>query len=354
MSIASATSKSGPYAGNGVTTVFAVAFACFAAADLIVVRTDASGIDTALTLITDYSVSLNADQTNSPGGTITMVVAPPTGYQLTILRNVAATQGTQLPNQGGWYPQVVEKALDKLTMLVQQLGEKVSRSVQVGVTGGDPSTLVAAINSAVTTSTAAASSASGSATAAAGSASAASGSAVAAAASAASINMPSIVGNALRPLRANAAASALEYYDIPMATAAEIKAGAIATKPLTPSATLAAQGFTAYVQTADQTITAAGALTIAHVLGRVPVLMQAFLRNTSAEFGYSIGDIVPVILGVAQTTTGYGLTVTPDATNLNIRFGSQATSTIPIMVKSSGAAGPATNASWSLFIRAWA
>lgn len=159
MSIASATSKSGPYAGNGVTTVFAVAFACFAAADLSVVRTDAAGTDTTLTLATDYSVSLNADQTNSPGGTVTMVVAPPTGSQLTVLRNVAATQGTQLPNQGGWYPQVVEKALDKLTMLVQQLAEKVSRSVQIGVTSTDTAALVAAINAVPANAASAASSA---------------------------------------------------------------------------------------------------------------------------------------------------------------------------------------------------
>lgn len=207
MSIASATSKSGPYAGNGVTTVFAVAFACFATADLNVVRTDALGTDTVLTITTDYAVSLNADQTNSPGGTVTMVVAPPTGNQLTILRNVAATQGTQLPNQGGWYPQVVERALDKLTMLVQQLSEKASRSVQVGVTGGDPSALVTAINSAATTSTAAASSASSSAT-------AASSSATAAAASAAGINLPAIAGNALKALRAKANESGLEYFDV--------------------------------------------------------------------------------------------------------------------------------------------
>lgn len=159
MTVASTTSKSGPYAGNGVTTVFAVGFTCFAAADLSVVRTDAGGVDTVLTIGTDYTVSLNADQTASPGGTVTAIVAPATGYQLTILRNVALTQGTSLPNQGGWYPKVVENAFDKLTMIVQQLSEKVGRSVQVGVTGTDTTSLLTAIFGAGASATAAAASA---------------------------------------------------------------------------------------------------------------------------------------------------------------------------------------------------
>lgn len=148
MTVASSTSKSGPYACNGVTVAFAISFACSAASDLSVYRTDASAFDTALVLNTDYTVSLNADQTNSPGGTVTLTSAPPAGYQVTILRNVAFTQGTSLPNQGGWYPKVVENAFDKLTMIVQQLSEKVSRSVQVGVTSSDTAALVSAIYSA--------------------------------------------------------------------------------------------------------------------------------------------------------------------------------------------------------------
>lgn len=171
MTVASSTSKSGPYACNGVTTVFALGFACLAPTDLSVVRTDTNAADTTLTLTTDYLVSLNGDQVNNPGGTITLVSAPATGYYITLLRNVQMTQGTQLPNQGGWYPKVVENALDKLTMIVQQLQEKLSRSVTLGVTQTDPTAL---INS-VTTS---ANAASASATAAAGSASAAAASAV--------------------------------------------------------------------------------------------------------------------------------------------------------------------------------
>jgi hypothetical protein len=130
-----------------------------ATSDLLVVRTDTAGVDTTLVLTTDYSVSLNSDQTNSPGGTVTLAVAPATGFQLSILRNVSLTQGTSLPNQGAWYPKVVENALDKLTMIVQQLGEKINRAVVAGVTI-DPTALLASISNAVNSAIASAASAS--------------------------------------------------------------------------------------------------------------------------------------------------------------------------------------------------
>lgn len=139
------------------------------------------------------------------------------------------------------------------------------------------------------------------------------------------------------------------------ATSAQIKTGADVLKPLTPAATLAAQGFTAYFQSADQTITAAGVLTIAHGLGRIPVMMQGYIRNVTAELGYSIGDIVPVPLGGTQNAINAGVTVTPDATNLSVRYGSQATTTIQVLNKTTGSAAVlAANANWSFFLRAWA
>lgn len=192
MSIASATAKSGPYVGNGVTVAFAVGFACQAATDLVVVRTDALDVDTTLTYVTDYSVVLNADQVASPGGTVTLAVAPAVSVRVTILRNVALTQGSQLPNQGAWYPKVVENALDKLTMIVQQLSEKVSRSVQVGVTVGDTSTFVAAIFAAASNAANAANSAAN-----------AANSAAAAADSAATIGLPNQTGHAGHTLKSD-------------------------------------------------------------------------------------------------------------------------------------------------------
>ncbi|KAH1282125.1 hypothetical protein KXX11_003928, partial [Aspergillus fumigatus] len=83
MSIASTTRKAGPFTGNSVTTAFPFNFKVFAASDLLVVQTDLSAVETTLTLTTNYTVSLNANQDSNPGGTINMNVAPPTGYLLT-------------------------------------------------------------------------------------------------------------------------------------------------------------------------------------------------------------------------------------------------------------------------------
>ena len=50
-----------------------------------------------------------------------------TDETLTLLRRVEVTQNTAIPNQGGFYPEVIEAALDKLTILVQQLENDLRR-----------------------------------------------------------------------------------------------------------------------------------------------------------------------------------------------------------------------------------
>lgn len=186
MAIASATSKAGPYAGNGVTTAFAFAFYTLATSDVKVISTatvNAVATDTVLAFGTDYSVGLNADQTASPGGTVTLTTAPATGVSITVLRNVTAVQSASFPNQGGFYPKVLEGALDKLTMVVQQVIEELSRSIKFSV-GGTTLSASDIANAAANSGT--------NATAAANSAASAAASAIAAAASA---PLPSIAGS---------------------------------------------------------------------------------------------------------------------------------------------------------------
>ncbi len=235
MSISSTTRKAGPFSGNGVTVAFPFTYKVFQTSDVLVVRTDTSGLETTLTLTTDYTVALNANQDANPGGSVTMVVAPPTGYLLTLGSQVTQTQPLVLTNTGGFYPTVINDALDRLTIFAQQIQEQVSRAVKVGFSSGistdtltnyivsvynnlaaiiavnanqtniqtvvlnlsaiaaAPSAATAAASSAsaasasATSASGSATSASGSATSAAGSATAANNSAVAAAASAASI-----------------------------------------------------------------------------------------------------------------------------------------------------------------------
>ncbi len=130
MTVASATARSGPYAGNGSTTVFAYTFRILNEAHLKVTLTSAAGVETVQTLTTHYSVSgVGA----SGGGSVTMVTPPASGETLTVLRNVPFTQETDYTNQGAYYAETVEDALDLLTMAAQQLKEKVSRAVTVPV-----------------------------------------------------------------------------------------------------------------------------------------------------------------------------------------------------------------------------
>lgn len=185
MTVASATAKSGPYNGNGSQTVFAYGFKVFANTELRVIRTSAAGVETTLTLTTDYTVSgVGADA----GGNVTTTVAPATGEKITILRNVPFTQTTDLRNQGGFFPEVHERVFDRLAMQIQQIKEVTDRAVTVGAsTGLTGDSVYAAIEASEDAAAASATAAAGSATAAAGSASAASASASAAAASAAEV-----------------------------------------------------------------------------------------------------------------------------------------------------------------------
>lgn len=109
---------------------------------------------------------------------------------------------------------------------------------------------------------------------------------------------------------------------------------------------------------AGQTITAAGALTLAHGLGVMPTLIQLRLKCLTAEGNYSIGD--EVIINPADQdpaggggTSNRGASVVLDATNLNVRYSNAAT-TFNILNKTTGAAFGITNGNWNLIARAWA
>lgn len=133
MSISSSNRKAGPYSGNGVTASFPFSFKVFYAADLVVIRSDVSGAESALELGADYSVALNADQDANPGGTVTVSSVPGVGVSITLTSDIQDVQPVTLTNMGGFYPRVINDALDRLTILVQQLAEKISRSIKYSI-----------------------------------------------------------------------------------------------------------------------------------------------------------------------------------------------------------------------------
>jgi len=124
MTVETSISKSGPYAGAGTTGPFTVNFRFLDQTHLRVIRTDGTG-EHVLVLNTDYTVA----GTGNPTGSVTLAIALPIGQTLTIIRNVPKTQEADYVQNDDFPAQSHEDALDKLTMITQQVQEVVDRTV---------------------------------------------------------------------------------------------------------------------------------------------------------------------------------------------------------------------------------
>jgi len=111
------------YVGDGAATAFPYAFPVLSASDLVVTRRDASGADVVLSLGVDYAVP--AAGVGSPGGGSVVLLggALALGCSLTIERRVPALQPCDLRSQAAYPAEEIETALDRLTMVAQQLGD---------------------------------------------------------------------------------------------------------------------------------------------------------------------------------------------------------------------------------------
>lgn len=103
----------------------------------------------------------------------------------------------------------------------------------------------------------------------------------------------------------------------------------------------------------NQTITSGGSLTLAHSLSAQPKLIMTFLVCNSAEGNYSAGDWVRVEDASDNDSSGRGVMVLPDATNVNIRFSATAAA-FSLINKTSGVNFLATNSNWRFRVLAWA
>lgn len=149
MTIASTARKAGPLLGNGTATTFPFTFKVFAEGDIKVVTAGANGVESVRVLGSDYSVSLNANQDTSPGGTVTYPISGvplATGSVLSIVGDVDYDQPLDLPSGGNFSPLALENQLDRTTMQVQQLHEEMGRTAKLPVTSlADADSLVADI-----------------------------------------------------------------------------------------------------------------------------------------------------------------------------------------------------------------
>lgn len=114
------------HTGNGVADTFDYEFKITAASDLKVTQTDTNGVDTVLTLTTDYTVSgVGANG----GGSITLTSALTDQYTLTIEDNVETSQLTPFGNQSSFNASLHEDAYDKNTRIARKASELAGRSL---------------------------------------------------------------------------------------------------------------------------------------------------------------------------------------------------------------------------------
>lgn len=119
------------YQGNGVTDTFAFNARIFSVNDIavqIITRATDVLVET-LTITTDYTVTINGDETAS-----VVVVAgkiPSALQDIQIIRQLPKTQTADLPT-GTVFPAVtVENGLDKVTAIAQDLSEQVDRAIKL-------------------------------------------------------------------------------------------------------------------------------------------------------------------------------------------------------------------------------
>jgi len=144
MTISSADRKSQLYIGSGTTGPFAFPFKVFAASEVkVTTSVIATGVETVLSA-GEYTVNLNADQDGNPGGSITLATALPTTKNLIITSAVPLTQPVNINNQDGFFAEVVEDALDRSVIQVQQMQTELDRAFKVPLTSGytDPNEFI--------------------------------------------------------------------------------------------------------------------------------------------------------------------------------------------------------------------
>jgi len=140
MTVSTQSAVEGPLFGDGSTEEFFFSFRCDDEDELRVIKSDTTNFaDVDLVKDVNYTVALNADQDNNPGGSITTIgdPLPGGGNYLMLFSAREYNQELILPGAGAWSPRTVGLAFDRLTMQVLQLKEKVDRAILLPETDFD-------------------------------------------------------------------------------------------------------------------------------------------------------------------------------------------------------------------------
>lgn len=79
----------------------------------------------------DYSVEMNSDQTATPGGTVVLTTPIVKGNIFVVGSAVAYTQNMQLTNYSRFPPEIINEAMDRVVVQIQQLVECLGRTLSV-------------------------------------------------------------------------------------------------------------------------------------------------------------------------------------------------------------------------------
>ncbi len=136
-----------------------------------------------------------------------------------------------------------------------------------------------------------------------------------------------------------------------LATTAETQTGSDGTRTITPAGLKGALLYSKTFSSSDQTVAFGSKVTVAHGLGAVPVFVQTFLKCATAEYNYSVGDIIPYgnmdVVGVGMTTVS--------ADSANVVVVNTGSNSIRINDKNTPySISPITPGNWRWVIRAMA
>ena len=113
------------YLGDGIAADFAVPFVFFGADEVAVIERDlASGTESPKILVSDYTVTGGA----GGGGTVMAILPPPNGRSWTVFRRTHRTQLIDYTPNDPFPAETHERALDRLTALVQELDDRLDRT----------------------------------------------------------------------------------------------------------------------------------------------------------------------------------------------------------------------------------
>lgn len=115
------------YTGNGTLDTYSITFFFRLAADIKVTLVSATDDSvTSLAITTDFTVDVDASELTLVDGDLA------SGDVLIIEREVDVLQETELRNQGPYYPETIEAALDDQAMISQQISDKAEKALRVG------------------------------------------------------------------------------------------------------------------------------------------------------------------------------------------------------------------------------